>query len=165
MTPGLLNRLIVDPVLSWLGEPFASLEASVMLLAIALQETNLETRDQGSDEVPGPALGLFQFEQIAVQDFQQNGNPRCHAAVLDLAFPLEPRKLWQAIGAGADHLAAVLARDCLWRRIPGPLPALGDVDEAWRQYVEAWKPGKPHPERWPDNYAKALETVGGVPMA
>lgn len=156
MHPVVFRRLVVRPVLDWLGKPFDSLEAETLLIAIAYQESTISDRDQGDDQTMGPARGFYQFEQIAVRDFIMRGHPTIKAKVQELNMPLSTLVLWQAIGYGADHLATLLARDRLYRLLRQPLPALGDNDEAYRQYDAAWRPGIKRPEDWETSYAMAL---------
>lgn len=164
MSPRDLDRLVLIPVLDYLQEPFHTIQARVLLLAIAIQETQLVTRDQGNPDVPGPARGFWQFEKVAVQDFLQHGHKTMQRAALALWQPQTVESVWYALGTGADHLAAVLARDRLWRHVAAPLPALGDADGAYAQYVEAWAPGKPSPSRWTLSYTAALRTVQREPI-
>ena len=55
-----------------------------------------------------------------------------------------------------DVLAAGMARLLLYS-LPDPLPTT--AEEGWRQYVEAWRPGKPHPEKWPQSWGEAGAVV------
>ena len=158
MTPIVARRLIVVPTLEWLGRPFDSVEARVLLLAIGMQETRFEERDQGDSAIEGPALGFWQFEKPAVADFFARGTVllRSRAGMLMADLPATPIAAWHAIGQGADHLACILARDLLWRGVRSPLPALGDIDGAYAQYLKAWRPGKPSRDRWTTAYAQAI---------
>ncbi|MET3652466.1 hypothetical protein [Dyella japonica] len=57
-----------------------------------------------------------------------------------------------------DLLAAGFAR-LLLLTDAAALPALGDQASAWSYYQRNWRPGRPHPEAWPQHYATALATV------
>jgi hypothetical protein len=164
MSPRDLDRLVILPVLDYLGSPFHAIKARVLLLAIAIQETDLATRDQGNPAVPGPARGFWQFERIAVEDFLRHGHKTTKQAAAAVWQPQTVESIWYALGTGADHLACVLARDRLWRMIPAPLPELGDANGAWDQYADAWRPGKPNPQRWLESYQRALRTVQREPI-
>jgi hypothetical protein len=58
----------------------------------------------------------------------------------------------------SDVVACVFARLLLWT-LPQRLPQPTETDMAWRQYIDAWRPGKPHPQRWPERYARAWMEV------
>lgn len=57
-----------------------------------------------------------------------------------------------------DVLAAGVARLLLWTD-PKALPEVGKVDSAWALYLRTWRPGKPHPQTWPDLYRQAVAEV------
>ncbi|WP_231876450.1 hypothetical protein [Azotobacter vinelandii] len=59
-----------------------------------------------------------------------------------------------------DVLAAGIARLLLWTD-PAPLPAVGEVARSWDLYVRAWRPGKPHRNRWDACYAQAMDALVG----
>jgi len=57
-----------------------------------------------------------------------------------------------------DLLAVGFARlNLLW--LPGTLPGPDDSAEGWRQYIEAWRPGKPHVGTWSKWYSTAWEAL------
>jgi hypothetical protein len=60
-----------------------------------------------------------------------------------------------------DVLAAGFARLGLWAD-PQPLPAIGDVHGGWDCYLRNWRPGRPRPEHWGDNYDAACAAVGAA---
>ena len=68
----------------------------------------------------------------------------------------DPLHLWEAMQYN-DVLATIAARLLVFT-LPGKLPAT--ADEGWAQYVAAWRPGKPHPDRWANCWKVATETVG-----
>ncbi len=57
-----------------------------------------------------------------------------------------------------DVLAAGVARLLLWTD-PKALPPVGDADAGWALYLRTWRPGKPHPQTWPDLYRQAAAQV------
>lgn len=132
-----------------------SIEARVMLLAIALQESGLAHRKQ----VGGPAMGLWQFEQGgAVHGVLNHAASRLMARALCLLRAVAPNDgdLYRALSHD-DLLACGIARLLLWTDA-APLPRLGDSMGAWDYYTRNWRPGKPHPARWGRSYSTALRT-------
>lgn len=158
MTPSACIRTAILPAFYVLGEGrYASREAVAILLAIALQESGLRARHQYGG---GPAHGFWQFELIGVRGVLEHPATRDPAARLcqALLFRPDPLEVYGALEF-ADVLAAGLARLALWR-LPYALPELeADPEESWAQYVEAWAPGRPHPERWNANWQTAVQAV------
>lgn len=147
----------VAPALAIIGKHLDTREARCMLLAIGLQESGFTCRRQKGN---GPACGFWQFElgggvtgvykHRASHEYLR---VLCHA--LDVSF--DPRPIWAALETD-DVLAAGVAR-LLLLTDPKKLPALGDEEAAWDYYRRNWRPGKPHPARWPENYALALGEI------
>jgi len=159
----------INPVMALLGKNFDSIPARVMLLAIGLQESALTARYQvlnGGGK--GPARGLWQFEQgtrasrggvWGVYLHEQSMEPlRLLCRTRDVSF--DPKPIWERLEHD-DVLAAGVARLMLWTN-PKPLPKLGDVNAGWDYYESTWRPGKPHPEKWPSYYAAAMAEVKGT---
>ena len=141
-------------------------EARAMILAICLQESDFEHRIQliGNhrkwwESIKGPARGWPQFERIGIQGVLEHPATRdmARGACDVLGYPPDVATLHEAV-AHNDILAVALARLALWR-LPRPLPGKDYPDEAWSQYVEAWAPGKPKPDRWRPRYALAWRIV------
>lgn len=157
-TPQTVLAKVIVPALALLPAHMGTPEARVMLLAIGAQESGYRTRQQ----VGGPAHGLWQNEQ-PVQGLLLS-NPASAAEVRRLcasrAVAAWPAYMYWAV-ATDDIFAASIARLILWCD-PHPLPALGDVDDAWLCYQKIWGPGKPRPEDWPANYKAALAAVTGA---
>ncbi|HSH49486.1 MAG TPA: hypothetical protein VK991_12950 [Halomonas sp.] len=131
-------------------------EAVVMLLAIGYQESGFSHRRQ----VRGPARGFWQFEQGGgvAGVLRHNATMDIAANVCaDLHYDPDAHVVYNAL-ADNDILAACFARLLLWT-LPHPLPAIGDADTAWTQYLECWRPGKPHPKQWGKSYARAIEAM------
>ena len=146
-------RYVIPAALSLLPERMDTPEAHVMLLAIAAQESAFKHRRQ----VSGPARGLFQFELIGLREVFRNPASASHAKAMADALLYHnqtPYLLHEALEHN-DIFACGTARLALWRD-PAPLPAIGDAEGAWQYYRRIWAPGKPHPERWPANYAAAV---------
>lgn len=131
-----------------------------MLLAIALQESKAKARVQFN----GPARGFWQFEIPGVAGVMRHAATRDHLlfALDTLCYKrtLPPSVLHKSVEDN-DVLACVFARLNLWW-LPAPLPGSHDQDEGWRQYLNAWNPGKPHPETWPRHYERAWDMVNGA---
>lgn len=163
MTPALWLQLVVNPTIAWLDslgvrsvtDPTHD-KARVMLLAIPGQESSYRHREQ----VGGPAHGLYQFERgggvrgvLAHRLTAQIARNVCDAL---LVMPAET-PVYEAL-VNNDVLACAFARLLLWTD-PRSLPDAGDVDGAWQFYIRNWRPGKPHPARWPDNYLAAISII------
>jgi hypothetical protein len=148
-----VQRAVLDPAIS--GR-FDSPEARVMLLAIGLQESRFAHRRQ----IGGPARGLWQFERGGgVAGVLRHPSSKVLAADACRDHCVKPTAA--AVYGHLEHddvLAAKFARLLLWTD-PRPLPALGDVEGAWRYYIRNWRPGKPHRHTWNALYADALEAV------
>lgn len=160
MTPADLLRLTVRPVLVWMGEPYASAEAELMLLAIAGQESGCSVRAQRG----GSALGLWQFEWSGVRGLAGPDAKLAGEAArfcCPLGAPPEPMvgEVHRLLGTN-DQMACVVARLLLWSD-PYPLPKVGEEDKAWSLYLRLWRPGRPRPEAWTASYAAAFHAVAG----
>ena len=170
MTPEILLYSVIEPAMVLLDPIHDTPAARAMLLAIAMQESSLRSRVQVLDAGKpwwqsrhGPAHGWWQFEAgggvTAVM-----GNPRTKQMVdpviTQLAYPFDVKAIHDAI-VHNDLLAAVFARALLYSA-PWPLPMRHNDAESWRQYLWAWRPGKPHERTWSRNYRIAWETVLGA---
>jgi hypothetical protein len=158
MSPAVALRLFVDPTLALLGEMGLppSLEARRMLLAIAGQESGyLWRRQQGT----GPARGLWQFERGGgVTGVLTHKASRPYALLLCqvLLVPAQPGPAWDALEYN-DVLACGFAR-LLLLTDPHPLPT--ERDAGWDYYERNWRPGKPRPQMWRENWSAASAAVG-----
>lgn len=154
----LIHAHILPAALSLLPPEMDTPEARAMLLAIGLQESRFDHRRQ----VGGPARGFWQFEiggglhgemthKSVAADFD--------AATCALRYPLgtTPYAFFSAIEHN-DVLACVCARLLLWT-LPQALPGRDEAQEAWEQYIAAWRPGKPHRATWDAYYRQAWEMV------
>lgn len=167
MTPALLRTLVIQPTLSWLTSiaPIAATrDAEAMMLAIAHQETELNARAQlvraadGKLVENGPARSWWQMERISVTEVLTNHRTQGWAKTVcrELHVPAEVNEVHRLI-AWSDNLGCAFARINLWLD-PRALPraVVEDQEVAWRTYLRAWRPGKPHPERWPVAWRAAL---------
>jgi hypothetical protein len=149
--------LIYSATASLLPVKMASIESKALLLAIGLQESAFEHRRQMND---GPARSWWQFEQGgAVRGVLQHAATRPYILPIIEQFGYEdyPATCWTAIEHN-DIVACAFARLLLWT-VPSKLPKPEQHEVAWRQYLWAWRPGKPHADKWPGNYALAWQMV------
>lgn len=149
-----------------IGDNFRKPEAEVMVLAIGGQESKFLARRQiikkDGKLVPlGPATSWWQFEENGgVRGVLTHpANEKMERRLCSVrGVPYEKHAVWEAmqhddvLGAGMARM--LLASDS--RR----LPAIGDVEGAWRYYLSIWRPGKPHQATWAKAYADARAMVG-----
>lgn len=149
---------LIDTSMQLLPARMDSAKARVMLLAIGLQESEFEHTHQ----VGGPAHGFWQFESGGgVKGVMNHSASKDYArdVCTHLGVTWERSAVFEAIERD-QVLACAFARLLLWtdaRR----LPELGDQAGAWDCYEWNWRPGKPHPSKWPGNYQQALKFVQG----
>jgi hypothetical protein len=144
--------VVIPAAFSMLPFKLREPEARAMLLAIGLQESRFKYRRQ----IGGPARSFWQAERT--------GGFRGilkHSATDTIA-----RDLLVRMGYGEpdetdfealehnDILACCSARLLLWTH-PDKLPGPGEAKRAWGQYIDTWRPGRPHPETWTALYAQA----------
>lgn len=139
-----------------------STDAARMLAAIALQESAMAYRYQiiGNNR-PGPARGFWQFERAGgVRGVLRHHTTAKKAQALrEACVVLNNEHAVHRALEGHDLLALGFARLLLWT-LPRRLPASHQRDEAWKQYLELWRPGKPHPDKWPRNWYLANLATG-----
>lgn len=145
---------VIPAAYAVLPPAMASEKATRLMLATCWQESRARHRFQ----IGGPARGLWQFElgggvAGVLSHPQTKDVVRAAAAALCYRQVLTPHGCYQAIEHN-DIFAAVFARLLLWS-LPSALA--DDEAEGWNQYVSAWRPGKPHPETWPQAWAIAGE--------
>lgn len=152
---GQVHRFTLPAAYDLLPPKMNSPAATAMLLAIGLQESRFQHRVQ----VGGPAHGFWQFEKNGgVKGVMTHPLTAGHArkALRDLQYPgaVESLETVYAVIIHNDVLAAVFARLLLWT-VPGALPTRHQSAAGWRQYIDGWRPGKPHPNTWPDFFQEA----------
>lgn len=157
-------RNAITPALAFLPLKMGTPEAVQMLLAVGLQESGLCQRCQIIDGGgAGPARGLWQFERGGgVLGVLTHPATRAHARKVCEVLSVQPdsRAVWEALEHN-DVLAAAFARLLLYSD-PLPLPGRNDMVGSWRLYaLRTWRPGRPHPGRWPDNFQRARRCVFG----
>ncbi len=151
----------ITPALALLPPSMDTPAAGVMLLAIGLQESRFIHRRQ----IGGPARGFWQFEKGSRASRGGVWGVYLHAASKGYLAALckarsvacDPDAIYAALEYD-DVLAAGVARLLLWTD-PKALPAIGDADAGWSLYLRTWRPGKPHPQTWPDLYRQAAAQV------
>lgn len=134
----------------------ASDEATAMLLAIGLQESAFTARRQRG----GPARGFWQFEKLGgVKEILT------HAVTGPIVQPIAEMFLYDptpdachAAIENHDILAVCFARLLLWVD-PRSLPTSSDADRGWRIYLANWRPGRPHPDTWANNFETAWSFI------
>lgn len=157
ITPHDFVGQIMEPALDLLPAKMGSIEARIMLLSIALQESGLTHRRQ----IKGPARGLLQFERGGgVKGVLTHPASQDYAADVCLARGVvaAPQQVYDALDQD-DVLAVALGRLLLWTD-PRALPAVGDALGGWNLYQRVWRPGKPHPDKWLGHYRTACAALG-----
>lgn len=149
----------IRPGLALLPPNMRSRDAEILLLAIGFQESGFLVREQYGD---GPAHGFWQFEKNGgVRGVLEHRSSRGWATEVcySCAIRAEPEAVWRRLTTD-DRLGAAFARLLLWTA-PKALPQAGWIEESWQYYLDLWRPGKPHPERWTVNYGKAMAVING----
>jgi hypothetical protein len=162
MTLSEIIRLAIVPALQLLPAMMDTAQARVMLLAIGLQESAFSARRQAGN---GPARGFWQFELGTEVSRGGVWGVYLHPASRLLLERLcqargvvfRPEAIYRTVETD-DVLAAGVARLLLFTD-PRALPPVADHEAAWDLYKRTWRPGKPHPTKWPANHAKALAEV------
>jgi hypothetical protein len=165
MTPIRYYQNAVIPALRLLPATMDTDRAVAMMIAIALQESDLEHRRQFPT---GPGRGYPQFELGLEEHGKPTGGlslllrhkaagPLCARVVNDLDYGgATPTELHAALEHN-DILAAAMTRLLLFT-YPGPLPGSTESDEGWRQYMWCWRPSRPRPNHWGRCFAMAWES-------
>lgn len=166
MTPMRYYHNAVMPALTLLPAAMDTDAARAMMLAIPLQESDLEHRRQFP---AGPGRGYPQFELgldesgkptggLALLLRHKSAGPLCARVVNDLDYGgATPAELHAALEHN-DILAAAMTRLLLYT-FPGPLPGQNESDEGWRQYMWCWRPSRPRPNHWGRCFAMAWDVV------
>lgn len=145
-----LRKSIAPIALSLLPGRMTSVPAVAMMMSIIGQESAFAARVQGGN---GPAHGFGQFERAGgVTEVLTSPVTRPILLPILELLVVKPTAVdcWNAIVYN-DVLALVFIRLLLWK-YPGALPLEHEVEKGWQQYVSAWRPGKPRPNDWPDNF-------------
>ena len=163
----------IRPVLSWLWTEARIANgpaAEAMMVAIGLQESRFEHRDQvdSGPAVIGPATGFWQFERgggvAGVMGHHLTADlARKVADAAGVAWDRDA--IWRAFTLPeGDQIATAFARLLLYTD-PRALPAaeFAAEDAAWEYYLRNWRPGRPHRETWGAFWRQgvALAVAGG----
>lgn len=156
----LLLRHVIPASLSLLPDSMDTPQARAMLVAIAMQESKVSYRKQ----VNGPARGFWQFEINGVDGVRHH--PVTRNYVLNILESLRyPLAITTAeIHAALEHndiLACCFARLLLYT-LPLHLPNADEIDDAWEQYLAAWRPGKPHRYTWTSNFEHSWQMLSEI---
>lgn len=149
--------------------------AEAMLIAIGMQESRFEARDQLEVQdgrlVPGaigPATGFWQFERAGgVRGVMRHAASRVIAQAMagEIGVEWDETAIWTLFTRPeGDELACVFAR-LLLLTDPQPLPAAVPESEeaAWGYYLRNWRPGKPHRSTWGGFWRQAVGLVQDAP--
>jgi hypothetical protein len=166
MKPEAIYRCLLPATQALFPADFNTPKARAMLLAIGLQESDFDHRQQlivGVREwwrsLTGAACGYWQIERIGIRGVMEHhrAGPMLRKVCDILGYPFDLETLWGAIRHN-DILAVAIARLILWIH-PAPLPGPADTDEGWKQYLLTWRPGKPKPDKWSECYRRAWRIV------
>lgn len=153
-----IHRFVLPAAYALLPPPMQSPGATAMLLSIGLQESKFLHRRQ----IGGPARGFWQFEKgggVTGVLRHPSTAALAQSALKQMRYTavMTPDACYAVI-ADNDVIAAVFARLLLWT-VPGRLALPTQPAAGWRQYLEGWRPGKPHPETWDAYFASAWQRV------
>lgn len=131
-----------------MDSPFARINQA----AIGQQESGYLVRRQYGN---GPARGYWQFEEgggvkgvMEHKSTSELARSVCHAR----GVPFVRRTVWEALETD-DVLAAAFCRLLMWTD-SGKLPT--NEADGWAMYARTWRPGKPHPDKWPASWKFGL---------
>lgn len=131
-----------------MDSPFARINQA----AIGQQESGYLVRRQYGN---GPARGYWQFEEgggvkgvMEHKATSELARSVCHAR----GVPFVRRTVWEALETD-DVLAAAFCRLLMWND-SGKLPT--SEADGWAMYARTWRPGKPHPDKWPASWKFGL---------
>lgn len=126
--------------------------ARVNQAAIGQQESGYLVRRQYGN---GPARGYWQFEEgggvkgvMEHKSSAEIARSVCHAR----GVPFVRRAVWESLETD-DVLAAAFCRLLMWTD-SGKLPT--NEADGWAMYARTWRPGKPHPDKWPASWKFGL---------
>lgn len=157
MSPQFFHDFALVPALQLLPRRMDSPGARAMVIAINLQESSLEHRRQ----VGGPARGFAQFERGGLYGVLTHAASQSHARALLAALDYDPLLSVVACHNALEHndvLDAGLTRLLLWT-LPGPVAKEHEAEHGWDDYIEAWRPGRPHRLTWDSFFAAGWGVV------
>ena len=159
-----LYRRLILPVHKGLLAEFGiprSPGADALSIASAYQESKCRVRDQGDDNIVGPATGFWQFEKNGgVAEIMESGKtgPIMQTLCERIGVNWTRDAIWRLfVTPDGDELACSFARGLTWKdpRALPPADASGR-DFAYRYYDDNWRPSKERPHDWPESWDVAL---------
>jgi hypothetical protein len=150
------NEIIRATFREVLPAKFDTPAAAIMLLAIGLQESRFDHRQQ----IGGPAHGFWQFERrggVAGVLGHPSSKRYALAACAIRGVPATTDAVYTAI-VQDDLLACAFARLLLWTDARA-LPAPADVEGSWQTYIRNWRPGRPHRTTWDALHAQSVAVL------
>lgn len=157
LTPNEFFIKIINPALlklqSVTTSQVATSSAKILLLAIALEESNLQHRQQ----IKGPARSFWQFERIGIEGVVSR---KTNKEILSkLNYPTLTNTIYTQLLTN-DQLGCILAR-LLLLSDPNPLPEpkYSEITNAYNYYLKNWRPGKKSPASWKTNWPLAIEVA------
>lgn len=155
----------VDQAFALLPGKLDSKQVRIQHAAIGFQESGFlarrqvitVTRDGKKQNVPeGPAVSFWQFERGGINgviNFYRNDVQKWARAVCQArGVPFELEAVWSAMQTD-DVLGAAFARLLMFTDA-APVPTT-PVD-GWLMYLRTWRPGRPHPDKWPASWKFGL---------
>lgn len=155
----------VDQAFELLPGKLDSKQVRIQHAAIGFQESGFlarrqvitVTRDGKKQNVPeGPAVSFWQFERggiNGVMNFYRNDVKSWARAVCQArGVPFEIEAVWSAMQTD-DVLGAAFCRLLMYT---DAYPVPKTEKEGWSMYLRTWRPGRPHPEYWPQAWAFGL---------
>lgn len=152
-----IHSRIIPAALDLLPSKMDTPEARAEILAIGLQESRFKARRQLPN---GPANGFWQFERgggVTGVLTHPDTKPLLLPILKTLRYPADVAACYEAIRHN-DVLAVIFARLLLWT-VPGSLAKSTETVKGWTQYLNAWRPGKPHVATWSDCFNAAWDVV------
>ena len=161
MVLNMIMQQAIQPALALLPPKMDTKEARVEMLAIGQQETEFLTRVQRlNGGKRGAARSYWQMERGGgVLGVLTHASTKFLAQEVCKArdVPANSLDVWNAMEHD-DVLGAAFARLLLWTD-PFRLPSVNNAAGGWALYERVWRPGKPHPEKWPAYHAQARAPV------
>jgi len=146
-------KAAIEAAFQLLPAKMDSLNARVILAAIGYQESGYQVRIQYGN---GPARSYWQFEKGGIKGVMlHQASVRLAVSVCEArGVEFNSSAIWKAMETD-DVLGAAFARLLMYTD-PRPLP--DNAEDAWEMYAKRlWRPGRPHPDKWPDSWAFGLE--------
>jgi hypothetical protein len=164
-----IYRRIIRPVHDGLKREFGipwTPEADALSIAAMWQESKFLTRDQGDDNVLGPATGWGQFERmggVAEVLTARQTKDIAEALCARVGVSAQPEPVWRIFASAAgDELHVAFVRLLIWKD-PAALPPATSAGQeaAYAYYDRNWRPGRKRPQDWPASWAAGISVAGG----